>query len=262
VSATTAYAQNAGIRIAWEERGSGFPLLLVMGLGYARWGWEPVVDALAESYRVLLFDNRGIAESDAPPGPYTTAELAEDARAVLDAAGVERAHVVGSSLGGMVALELTLAHPQRVEKLVLAGSTGGGPSSVPMPEQTVKLFAEGPSLPPAEALRRFVENALGEPTPELVDRIMAHRIRTAQPFEAWSAQAAAGAAFDALDRAAAIEAPTLVLHGEGDVVVDPGNAPLLGERIRGAQVQIVPGGHIFFWEDPEAFVARVKEFLG
>ena len=91
--------------------GAATPLLLIHGLGYARWGWEPVLPSLAERFDVILFDNRGIGESDAPPGPYTAAEMAADAVQVLDEAGVERAHVVGTSLGGMVAQELALSSP-------------------------------------------------------------------------------------------------------------------------------------------------------
>ena len=90
------------MRIAWERHGSGEPLLLIHGLGYARWGWEPVVEPLARSFDVILFDNRGIGESDAPPGPYTAAGLAADAAQVLDEAGVERTHVLGTSLGPRV----------------------------------------------------------------------------------------------------------------------------------------------------------------
>ncbi|MBA2423810.1 MAG: alpha/beta fold hydrolase, partial [Actinobacteria bacterium] len=96
------------VKIAWERRGEGFPLVLVQGLGYARWGWEPVADALAERYEIVLLDNRGIGESDAPPGAYTAAEMAGDVLGVLDESGVDRAHVVGTSLGGMVAQELAL----------------------------------------------------------------------------------------------------------------------------------------------------------
>ena len=95
---------RVSVHIAWERHGSGEPLLLIHGLGYARWGWEPVLPGLAERFDVLLFDNRGIGESDAPPGPYTVEQLAGDAVQVLDEAGVERAHVVGTSLGGMVAM--------------------------------------------------------------------------------------------------------------------------------------------------------------
>ena len=245
------------MNIAWERHGSGEPLLLIHGLGYARWGWEPVLDGLARSFDVILFDNRGIGESDAPPGPYTAAELAADAAQVLDEAGVERAHVLGTSLGGMVAQELALAAPERVDGLVLACTTPGGPEAFPMPEQTVKLMTSGATL------RQFVENALApEADEEIVERILRHREATAQPIEAWSAQAAAGASFDALDRIEGIAAPTLVLHGTEDAVVDSRNTTLLALRIPDARVELFPGGgHLFFWEQPERFVEVVTEFL-
>src|SRR5947199_10667465 len=99
------------MKIAWESLGAGDPVVLIHGLGYARWGWEPVAAPLARRFRLLLFDNRGIGESEIPPGPYSVAAMAEDALAVLNEAGVERAHVVGTSLGGMVAQELALARP-------------------------------------------------------------------------------------------------------------------------------------------------------
>jgi 3-oxoadipate enol-lactonase len=245
------------VRIAWERRGSGEPLLLVHGLGYARWGWEPVLEPLERSFDLILFDNRGIGESDAPPGPYTVAELAADAAQVLDEAGVERANVLGTSLGGMVAQELALTAPERVDRLVLACTTPGGPEAFPMPERTVQLMTSGATL------RQFVENALAPgPDPELVDRILRHREATAQPLDAWSAQAAAGATFDALGRIARVEAPTLILHGTEDAVVDSRNSSLLASRIPDSRVELFPGGgHLFFWEQPDRFVDVVTGFL-
>jgi pimeloyl-ACP methyl ester carboxylesterase len=254
------------VKLAWERHGSGESLLLIHGLGYARWGWEPVLPGLAKEFDVILFDNRGIGESDAPPGPYTVAEMAADAIQVLDEAGLERAHVVGTSLGGMVAQELALGYPDRVDRLVLACTTPGGPRSHPMPQVTVALMAEAATLEPAVALRRFVENALAPATvaerPELVDRIMEHRIATAQDPVAWAAQATAGATFGAYDRLGALVAPTLVQHGDEDVVVDPRNADLLVELLPDARLERFPGtGHLFFWEAPEHFVSSVSAFL-
>ena len=251
------------VRIAWEKRGAGVPVVLVHGLGYARWGWEPVADLLAGRFEIVLLDNRGIGESAAPAGPYTVAEMAGDVLSVMDEAGLERAHVVGTSLGGMIAQELTLAAPERVERLVLVCTTPGGPNAAPMPEATVRLIAEAPMLEPLTALRRFVENALApHPSEELVQRILAHRLATAQPLAAWASQAAAGASFDAWDRLGDIVAPTLVLHGTEDVVVDPANADLLAELIRGARAERFEGcGHLLFWEEPARFVEVVGEFL-
>jgi pimeloyl-ACP methyl ester carboxylesterase len=135
-----------------------------------------------------------------------------------------------------------------------------------MPQATVALMTEAATLDPAVALRRFVENALAPATvaghPELVDRIMAHRLATAQAPAAWAAQAAAGAGFDAYDRLGALTAPTLVQHGGADVVVDPRNADLLVGLLPDARLERFPGsGHLFFWEEPERFTASVAAFL-
>lgn len=252
------------VLIAWEERGRGEPVLLIHGLGYARWGWEPVIGGLAQGHRVVSFDNRGIGESDAPTGPYTAAELARDALRVLDEAGIERAHVVGTSLGGMVAQELVLDAPERVGRLVLVCTTPGGPHAAPMPAATVALMTEAATLEPLVALRRFVENALAPGAPvALVERILAHRVATAQPATAWAAQAAAAVGFDAWERLPSLETPTLVLHGTADVVVDPANAALLAERIPNSRVELFEGcGHLLLWEEPTRFVASVRGFLG
>jgi 3-oxoadipate enol-lactonase len=113
------------------------------------------------------------------------------------------------------------------------------------------------------ALRRFVENALAPGAPqELIDRIAVHRLASPPDPAGWAAQAVAGASFDAFDRLGGIAAPTLVLHGTADAVVDPRNADLLVERIRGARLELFPGtGHLFFWEEPGRFVEIVGEFL-
>ncbi len=256
-------AEGTGVRIAWDAVGAGPPLLLIHGLGYARWGWEPVVGPLSERFRVLSFDNRGIGESDVPPGPYSAAELAADTVAVLDAAEVERAHVVGTSLGGMIAQELALSFPERIEKLVLACTTPGGPDAAPMPERTVSLIAEAATLAPEVVLRRFVENALAIDAPEeLVERIFRLRLEHPPDPAGWQAQAAAGATFDVFDRLGELRAPTLILHGTEDGVVDVRNASLLAERIPDARVELFEGGgHLFFWERPARFVRAVEEFL-
>lgn len=262
MKAAVQHATNGDVRIAYETRGAGKPLLLMHGLGYGRWGWEPLLEPLADEFHVLFYDNRGIGDSDVPPGPYSARQLAEDAVAVLDAAGAERADVVGTSLGGMAAQELALGFADRVDRLVLACTTPGGLSAHPMPQQTVDLMLAAATLAPEVALRRFVENALAPGAPEeLVERIYA--LRLANPFDpkGWQAQAAAGVGFDALDRVSAIVAPTLVVTGTEDVVVDPRNSELLVERIPGARLERVQGGHLFFWEDPARFVALVKEFL-
>ena len=249
------------MNIKWESTGEGPPLLLIQGLGYGRWGWEPILPGLATRHQVVAFDNRGIGESDKPPGPYTAAQMAGDALQVLDEAGIDRAHVLGASLGGMIAQELVVAAPERVERLILCCTTPGGPATVPMPEATARLFAEAPSLAPEVALRRFVENALGaDPSPQLVDELFARRAANPPDPAGWQAQAAAGLGFQGVE--AEIAAPTLILGGTADNVVDHRNADVLAARIPGAQVELLAGaGHLFFWERPDESVRIINEFL-
>jgi pimeloyl-ACP methyl ester carboxylesterase len=249
------------VRLAWEAQGDGAPVLLVHGLGYTREGWGPARELLARRYRVFSFDNRGIGESEIPSGPYTVAELAGDAVAVLDAVAAERAHVVGASLGGMVAQLLAAEHPERVERLVLVSTTPGGAGAYPLPQQTLTLMAEAASLPPDVALRRFVENALAPGSP-LVDEVLAYRKQHPPDPAGWAAQAAAGAAWDADGRLGRIAAPTLVVAGTADAVVDPRNAQLLADAIPDARLELLDGaGHLPFWERPGEFAALVERFL-
>jgi pimeloyl-ACP methyl ester carboxylesterase len=132
-----------------------------------------------------------------------------------------------------------------------------------MPERTVRLLGEAQALPAEVALRRFVENAFGpDPDPAQIERIMKHRIATAQSPAAWAAQASAGATFDVSERLGEIRAQTLVLTGDEDAVVDPKNSELLAARIPDTRLEVFAGtGHLFFWEQPDRFVDQVKDFL-
>jgi len=261
-----ARAQTGDVSIEYEVHGdSGDWLLLVQGLGYARWGWAWQVEDLARAFRVITFDNRGVGGSDAPPGPYTVEQMAGDAVGLLDALGVERAHVVGASLGGLIAQEIAIGRPERVARLVLACTTFGGPQCFPMPEQTVSLIQRAAEMSADERLRAFVENALSPSfvasRPDVVERIMQYRVTTAQPLAAWQAQAAAGAAFDSSERLGGVKAQALVVTGTEDVVVDPRNSKLLAGAVPGASLVEMSGGHLFFVEYPERFNALVEGFV-
>ncbi len=263
MSSPSSAAVTEDIRLAYDVRGTGVPVLLIQGLGYGRGGWGPLPALLAADHMVVTFDNRGFGDSEKPAGPYTTPLLAADALAVLDAAGLERAHVVGASLGGMVAQELALAHPQRVDKLVLVCTTPGGAGAFPMPERTVALFAQAQTLDPLDALRRFVVNSLSSRArKQLVEDVFAYRVAHPPDADGWQAQLAAGTSHDALARIGNLRMPTLVVHGTEDHVVDHRNALLLAERIPGARLELVEGaGHLLFWEDAERIGSLVTEFL-
>jgi pimeloyl-ACP methyl ester carboxylesterase len=192
----TRLARNGPVTLAYDLRGRGSPLVLIQGVGVGRWGWEPVADRLARRFQVITIDNRGIAASDTPPGHYSTRAMANDVLAVLDHAGIQHASLVGTSLGGMIAQELALAHPERVDKLVLVATIPGGPRSRPMPLPTTYLFAWAPLMTSQAKLQQFVHATLGPETlrrrPKLARRLVARKLAHPQSQQAWRAQTAAG----------------------------------------------------------------------
>ena len=123
------FAENDGVKLFWDEQGTGDPILLIMGLGYPSCMWYRTRPVLAASYRTIAMDNRGVGNSDVPHGPYSMAGMADDTAKVLDAAGVERAQVFGVSMGGMIAQEFTLRYPQQVRSLILGCTAAGGPNA-------------------------------------------------------------------------------------------------------------------------------------
>ena len=263
---TTRVARNGTVGIAYDVRGQGPAVVLVHGLGVGRWGWEPVADRLARRFRVITVDNRGIGASGAPRGSYSTRAMAEDVVAVMDDAGVASAGVVGTSLGGMVAQELALAHPERVDRLVLVATIPGGRMTAPMPLKTAYLLTWAPLMRSEQRLRGFVEHNLGPETlhrrPRVVRRLMALKRAHPQTEQAWRAQATAGVLFDPLGRQRRITQPTLILQGTADQVVNPVNAELLAELLPDARVRYFEGaGHLLCWDKPRRFARVVSGFL-
>jgi pimeloyl-ACP methyl ester carboxylesterase len=160
----TRYARGGELRIAYELRGKLHwrrPwLVLIQGMGLDRSGWGPVLRKLRRHFRLVLVDNRGTGRSGLPAVSFDVADMAADVVAVLDGAGIRQAHVLGVSLGGMVAQELAIDHPGRVDALVLVSTTPGWPFAYPMPAASLRLIAAEGSMTREVALRRHVENAL------------------------------------------------------------------------------------------------------
>jgi pimeloyl-ACP methyl ester carboxylesterase len=266
----TRYARSDTLRIAYEVQGAMHRrrswLVLIQGMGFDRSGWDPVLRALRRHFRLVLVDNRGTGRSDRPDGSFTVADMAGDVAAVLTAARIDRAHVLGASLGGMVAQELAINRPERVDRLVLACTAPGWPLPYPMPAASIRLITSTRRMPPGAARRRFIENALSARTvasnPGLVERLM--QVQGVRPADqgVLSAQAMAGARYAGKLGQRRIRARTLVLHGGADTVVDPRNGELLASRIAGARLVTFPDlGHLLFWEDPGGFAAAVTSFL-
>jgi pimeloyl-ACP methyl ester carboxylesterase len=240
--------------------------VLIQGVGIGRWGWEPVADRLARRFQVITIDNRGVGASDSPPGHLTTRSMAQDVLAVLDHAGIEHASVLGTSLGGMIAQELALTQPERVDRLVLVATLPGGPRSRPMPLGTTYLFASAPFLTGRAKLERFVNTTLGPTTlrrrPEIAERLAAAKLAHPQSEPAWRAQTAAGMLFNPLGQQRRVAQPTLVVQGTADQVVDPDNAAVLAGLLPNVRVELFDGaGHLLYWEQPRRFARVVTGFL-
>jgi 3-oxoadipate enol-lactonase len=239
-------------------------VLLIMGLGMTATGWWRTVPVLVDAgFRVITFDNRGVGRSERPPGPYTAAEMADDAVAVLDAAGVEAAHVYGISLGGMIAQELALQYPQRVRALVLGATTAGGAAHVPADEEVNTVVRLRAQMTAEYAVWASVPlNYSRRTRRDAGDRIaedIAQRLRFPVEPEYYAAQLAAAHAHDA--PVSEIRAPTLVVHGEEDVLIPPANGERLAAAIPGAELQLWPEtAHLYFTDEPEAD-RRVAAFL-
>jgi 3-oxoadipate enol-lactonase len=250
-----------------EEHGSGFPLLLIQGLGYAMWAWRHQLRPFGERLRTIAFDNRGAGRSFKPPGPYSIEQLADDAASVLDERGIERAHVVGLSMGGFIAQTLALRRPELVERLVLVGTNPGGPGSFPQPEATQAAWAAARGLPPDEYARATGHLSYSpgwtDAHAEEYESLLAARLEFPTPPESWAAQYEACAAFtQAGVPVERIAAPTLVVHGDADRIVDPRNGELLARRIPGARLEWFRAcGHVVPIEEPERFNSTVLEFL-
>jgi pimeloyl-ACP methyl ester carboxylesterase len=255
-----------GFRLYYEEHGAGFPLLMINGLGSDHLEWPHQMPAFTPRFRVVVFDNRGTGRSAVPPGPYSTAQMADDAAALLGFLGIRRAHVLGVSLGGMIAQEAALRHPDRVEGLVLGCTSPGGSLSVRPSPEAMAPFALATGIDPEGELRRMIPflytDACRRERPEEVEEFIRRRMENPTPPAGYLAQLAAAVTHDASARLSDIRARTLVITGDADRLVPPENSARIAGRIPGAKLVIVPGApHRLFAETAGAFNREVLSFL-
>ncbi|HMD16984.1 MAG TPA: alpha/beta fold hydrolase [Terriglobales bacterium] len=256
------FVENQRAKIYWDELGQGTPVLLIMGLGYTSVMWHRTRPALSEHFRTIAFDNRGVGRSDVPPGPYSIATMASDAAAVLDAAGIDRAHVFGVSMGGMIAQEFALQYPARTRSLILGCTAAGGPSAVRAESKVADvLMARG--MTPEQARDAILPYIYDAATPrQKIDE----DIRVRQPWlptpAGYIAQLLAILAWESYSRIAQVTAPTLVIHGKSDALVPPGNGELIAKRIPGARLVLLEhASHLFLTDQPEEANRQILEFL-
>jgi len=224
-------AYNGDAKIHFEVSGAGAALLLLPGLGVDIRDMQMLVTPLAKTRTVVAVDNRGAGRSDKPNEPYPIELMAGDAIAVLDAAGIQRASVLGYSMGGKIALQLALTHPERVDKLVLIATA-------------------------AHSVRTWRRNMLVAISPHL-------RIgpKPRQPVFAFKHQRAASEGYDARERLDSVRVPTLILHGRTDRICPPALAEELHNAIRTSRLQWYDGGHLRPMLKPQPIVEAIRAFL-
>ena len=252
-------------RIHYEVRGSGTPLLLIPGLPQISSDWFPFADSLTNTFTVIAYDNRGSGQSDEPEGWYTIELMARDALGLLDALDIERTHVFGTSMGGMIAQELAIGWGNRIDRLVLGCTHAGGLVAIPPGPDVTAAFSHRTEDWP-ERVRALVPFAFSpgylREQPELVARFLAKKSRDAQTYSGYRKQYGAANRHDSADRLGKIRCPTLVLTGTQDLVVPPQNSRILSEKIPGACLAEIEGaGHVFFVERPEATLRELLSFL-
>lgn len=254
-----------GTEIHYERRGNGPPLLLLMGMAgnHLHWG-EPFLALLERDFELLTFDHRGTGHSGWDGQPFTIPELADDAAALLAALDIDSAHVLGISMGGMVAQELTIGHPERVRTLYLGCTYCGGEDALRTEQAVVERLTEATLSGDRErAIRAGWEanvspGMAGDPATYESFRELTRRLPTS--VSVLMAQMGAVGGHDTSTRLGQIGVPALVVHGTEDQMLPVANAKLIADRISDAELVILDGvGHLFFWERPERAAQLARE---
>jgi 3-oxoadipate enol-lactonase len=257
------------ININYEIAGEGEPLLLIMGFMAPGAAWLPSLPMLS-MFQCIYFDNRGTGLTDKPEGVYTIEQMADDASNLLKALNVPKAKVFGVSMGGQIAQELALRHPEQVEKLVLGCTWPGGPNSKMGSPETMQKLVEGAKMMAVDP-DKGVDIILSLNYPEKFLRthpqtkmlMMEQRsIVPPAPPETADRTARGAMSFNAYDRLPQIKCPVLIVHGDQDMLMPVENANILNSRIPQSELYIIPGaGHMFMEIDPVGFHQHIVGFL-
>jgi pimeloyl-ACP methyl ester carboxylesterase len=263
-----AIVRSGDLELAWYSAGEGErAILLVMGLGgrAADWGRQ-FVSELGRRFRVLSFDNRGTGASSKPRVTWSMRDMAEDSVRVLDAAGVQKAHVIGVSMGGVIAQLLALTHPDRVDHLVLMSTYPGGQKMEPPAPEAREVFVFPTGVPRDEIVRdrmqRITAPGFAAAHPAVIEELVELAIAQPTPTRTFGAQLQAILDAPLAERIGEIRSPTLIVHGDCDPLIPIGNGRAIHERMPQARFQLLPGcGHLAMWEMPDELVRVVLDFL-
>ncbi len=255
--------------VYYDEFGSGHPVIFLTGLGGIRDGWWKQVEPFSRKFHLINMDNRDAGDSAPATAPYTIADMAADTAGVIKNLNLAPTHVVGISMGGMIALELVVRYPQLVDKLVLVSTTAGGPDSVNAKAEIMPLLISAGQEELETRLRRTYTAIAGPgymaAHPQDLDQIV--KQLCAKPMSAESYQRQLGACFahyrqGVADQLGQITAPTFVVHGEDDPLIPYPNGKYLAEHIPGVRFSTYLGvGHLPMIESPQRFNREVIEFL-
>jgi pimeloyl-ACP methyl ester carboxylesterase len=254
------------LKIYYESHGRGYPLILIRGLGSNADHWYAQVPAFERHYRVIVFDNRGIARSGDPGSPFSIQDMAEDTVSLMDALQIGQAHVLGLSMGGMIAQEIAIRYPERVKGLILTVTHCGGAHQVRAEESVVetirRMIVENGMEVRIKAVKVFFAPRTLMERPEIVQEYAAVSMRYPADSNILQRQWDAINGHDACDRLEQVKAATLVLTGADDVVIPTANSKILAERISKAELLVVPGGgHHVLIEQPRTCHPAVIDFL-
>lgn len=262
-----------GVGIAYEVSGRGEPLVMIQGLGSPRIGWFFQKLAFRRYFRVIMLDNRGVGESDKPAGSYTVRDMADDVLGVMDHLGLDRAHIMGASMGGMIAQEIAINYPDRVDKLVLSCTTSGvNDTASRMEQQKVLGLGDGSAEADLDNLDwqemgRVMRSIVGLSFNRWFARLFFIPVskiyfRSGRVIRGIIGQLRAVADHNTTDRLSQIKAPTLVIVGTEDKILSPVSSEIIAENIPNAKlVKIVGGSHSFFIERMKEFNEEVLSFL-
>jgi 3-oxoadipate enol-lactonase len=256
--------QAGEIELSYERSGAGPPLLAIMGMSGTALHWgEPFLEELRRDFEVIVYDHRGVGQSSRLEGPLSIAQMAEDASRLLSALAIDSAHVLGISMGGMIAQELALAHPEQVRTLTLGCTYCGGPESALADPAVMQRLGEAMMSGDRErALRVGWEINVSAPTAadaEAYAAFLAIAAERAVAVPVVMAQLQACTAHDTAARLASLSVPTLVIHGTADQLLPVENGRLIASLIPGAQLEILDGvGHMFVWERAEGAAKLIR----
>jgi len=251
-------AKVGNIDLAYSIKGKGDPLILIGGAGMVKEMWEHQVDGLSHQFRVIVFDNRGVGESTVTEPGFTIADMATDVVGLMDYLQIDKTHIFGVSMGGLIAQTLALDHGKRIRNAALGCTSHGGRfAKVPDAEvMSLLMKMSNPDIPVEERIRirlsimyskRFIREE-----PEEIDKIIAMALRHQPTVKGAQGQMQALSFFNIKKRLSEIRCPVLVITGGEDAMMPPENSRLIAEGIPGAELYIVKGtGHCFFDEKPE-----------